>query len=1052
MTSPLIKTSFASGEVAPALWGRSDLAQWHNGCSVGRNMFVNFRGGLSSRAGTAWVGPCGQAASAYPPRNIPFRFSTTQGYCLEFGDYYMRVVSNGAYVTQSPYAITGATNSLQCTLTVAGNDFSVGDLIYVSGVSGMAQINDRFFYVATNDGTNVGLANIFHLSANSQTFGAYVSGGSAARIYTVAAPYAAVDLPYLKYTQSADVMTLTCVNQATGTEYPPYDLERTSATSWAFVQTTYASAMTAPTNLTLTATSTTPPTTTPPTQLCWYAYCVTSVDAATGDESVASPVTYVQSVNIAAIAGSIIATWYPVAGASYYNIYKAPVSYDTQVPIGSVFGLAGTSYGTQFVDSNITQDFTKTPPTHQNPFARGQVISCFAVAWGSGYAQATTAANMSSATGSGAILAPVVVGGAVVAIIVENSGIGYVAGDTIVIAGAGSGANYTPQIGAETGTYPAVAGYFQSRRAYANTLNNPDTVYLSQTGRYTNMDAASPPVDSDAIIATPWGQQVNGVQWIVSMPGGMIVATGLDCWQMTGTGGAFSAITPSSQSAQAQETYGFSATVEPQKIGYNIIYLTSFNNAVRSLEYNFYANIYGGTDISFLSNHLFSDHVIKDWAWSQEPNKLLWAVREDGKLLSLTYLKEQQISGWCRHDTNGLVQSVAVVTEPPVDAVYVVVKRYVPGAGVWMYYQERMDNRLWDGPEDVWCVDAGLSLGQGFPNATLTASAADGPKSISGGTIITGGMDYTAPEVIVTDPSGQGSGAEITLNVVSGVVMGLSIVNPGEDYQAYHVVINDATGRGATMMLTISRAVNFTASASVFATGYVGSIIRMGGGMATVTVYNSPTSVTAQMTLPIVVTVPNDPNNLPVPAAFQEWSITEPISTLTNLEHLDGMQVACVADGSVMPAMTVVNGSITLPNPASSITVGLPFTAQAQGLHADVPGAATIQGRRKKISSTVVRLDRSRGVSLGANQPVASTQYKEQEIPWANMQELKDRNAQVQAGWAIPLFTGDKFIPVDDDWNLSDGEPSPGMVAAQQTYPMPMNLLALIYNIDVGDD
>jgi hypothetical protein len=57
--------------------------------------------------------------------------------------------------------------------------------------------------------------------------GAYVSGGTFARIYTnKQSPYAAVDLPYLKVVQSADVMSLCCVNQATGTEYPPYDLTR----------------------------------------------------------------------------------------------------------------------------------------------------------------------------------------------------------------------------------------------------------------------------------------------------------------------------------------------------------------------------------------------------------------------------------------------------------------------------------------------------------------------------------------------------------------------------------------------------------------------------------------------------------------------------------------------------------------------------------------------------------------------------------------------------------------------------------------------------------
>ena len=56
-----------------------------------------------------------------------------------------------------------------------------------------------------------------------------VGGGTVARIYTLATPYHAVDLPYLKFTQSADVMSLTCVNQQTLADYPPQELTRLAA-------------------------------------------------------------------------------------------------------------------------------------------------------------------------------------------------------------------------------------------------------------------------------------------------------------------------------------------------------------------------------------------------------------------------------------------------------------------------------------------------------------------------------------------------------------------------------------------------------------------------------------------------------------------------------------------------------------------------------------------------------------------------------------------------------------------------------------------------------
>ena len=1049
MLEPIIKTSFSTGEVDPALWGRPDMAQWHNGCSVARNMFVNHRGGLSSRAGTSFVGPSAQAGTAYPPRPIEFRFSTNQGYILEFGDYYMRVISNGSLVTQTPLAISGVTKANPCVLNVTGNSFAAGDMLYLAGIGGATQLNNRFVLVSGVSGASVTIADIFGGAVNSTSYGAYTSGGTAARIFKIATPYAAVDLPYLKYTQSVDVMSLTCVNPITGTQYPPYDLTRYSATSWTFTQTTYGSTISPPTSVVLTATQTTPPTTTPPTLLTWYSYVVTAVNSS-GDESVASSPSYVQSVDIASELGSIVVTWSPVTGAAYYNIYKAPASYDASVPVGSVFGLAGTSYGTQFVDTNVTQDFTNTPPLHQNPFAPAPIGSVTMTGYGSGYTQSTVGYSISTSTGSGAVLAPVVSNGLVTAVIVLNGGQNYAATDTISFSG-GSGASATLNVRPAVGSYPSVAEYFQSRRGYANTLNNPDTLYFTKTGLYTNMDAGTIPTDSDAIISTPWGTQVNGIQWLLSMPGGLIVCTGLDAWQVTGTGGAFSPVTPASQSAQAQEAYGFSSIVKPIKIGYNILYLTTFNNSLRELQYNFFANIYGGQDISFLSSHLLSYSTIKDAAWSKEPNKVLWMVRADGKGTCLTYVQEQKISGWARFDTNGLFQYVASISEPPIDAVYFVVKRYVPGKGMWMYYLERMDDRLWDGPEDCWCVDAGLSLVQSQPAAALTASASDGTKGILSGSVVLGGSGYTAPEVIVSDPTGQGSGASVTLTLTGGVISGVNVVTAGSNYGAYQAEIVDSTGHGGSILLNINRNVTFTASASVFSNASVGQVIRMGGGIGTVTAYNSPTSVVASMIKSIANVIPNDPNNLPAPASSGAWTIAQPITQLTNLEHLEGMAVSCLADGSVVKGLTVSSGTVTLPVAASQITIGLPFTAQAQSLHAESSGGPTIQGKRKRISSATVRFDHSRGGFVGANQPVAAIQQAQQELPWSNLQEVKQRTPQDSPGNAIPLFSGDIYIPVDDDWHLSDGEAAPGMLAVQQTDPLPMNLISFILNIEAED-
>jgi len=93
-----IWNALSAGELAPSLKGRTDLKSYFHGTSTCRNFYVNYAGGASTRPGLAYVGTCKQAGDLDPPRDIPFQFSLNQGYVLEFGEEYMRIKSDGAYV------------------------------------------------------------------------------------------------------------------------------------------------------------------------------------------------------------------------------------------------------------------------------------------------------------------------------------------------------------------------------------------------------------------------------------------------------------------------------------------------------------------------------------------------------------------------------------------------------------------------------------------------------------------------------------------------------------------------------------------------------------------------------------------------------------------------------------------------------------------------------------------------------------------------------------------------------------------------------------------
>lgn len=1066
------------------------MAKYSAAATTLRNMICNYRGGALSRGGFAYVLRSKQAGTDYPPRLIPFQFSITQGVMIEAGDNYFRFIINGGYVLETGIAITGVTNANPAVVSVTGTPFANGNWVFFSGVGGMTQLNGNTYIVASVGAGSFALHDLNGNAVDSTAYGVYTSGGTASRIYTIATPYLALDLPYLKYAQSADVMTLTCANPVSGNEYQQRELVRLGNADWTLTAANFNVTLSPPASVSASANRTAPAGGINAT----FNYRVTAIDK-DGNESRAGNLGICNGADLAVEGGTNTITWSMIAGAKYYNVYRAPPSANNgsgtaiPVPRGSVFGYSGSSYGTQFADSAATADLTQVPPLHLNPFARGQILGINITSGGSGISTVTYA--ITTSTGSGFYGYPVISGNQLTAFPVEEPGHDYAPGDSIAFNGAGyaagaivftvvplngdtvtlngvgwtfvttitainqtkitgalsdtlsslasdvsasanalltvasysadeSGKNFiityntagvagnaytlaasvaTPSgatltggggfagtnptgtliISPASGTYPGVCQYFQQRRFFANSFNNPDTFWASQVGLFSNFDTRTPTIPTDAITASPWTEQVDGIQWLVPMPGGLITLTGGRAWQILGSGSyALSPqpITPATTQAQPQSFNGCSATVKPFVENFDLLYVEAVSNSVvRDLSWNFYTNIYTGADLTILSSHLFNGHQCVQMAWARQPYRTDWYVRDDGIMLSLTYMKEQEVYGWARHDTQGLIASVETVIEPPVNAVYIAVKRFPPYAPNGIYTIERQDNRLWQSVEDAYAVDSGISNPMLNPSAGIAASAA--------------------------------SGAGVT----------------------------------------------FKTNADVFSAGNVGSIIRMSGGIATITAYTGVRQVTGTWNLAASNSAAGFPN-----AISGTWSLSAPVTTLS-APHLAGMTVNALADGKPVSGLTVAsNGTITLPFAASNVKVGLPFTVQLQTPYLN-GGEPTMQGRRKVIPSATFRLSGSgSGFKTGANQPDGAAQNPPQIAPaWsltATADTTQPTGGQSAAttytspgGQTITqLWTGDILITGGDAaWN------SKGQVAIQQTLPLALEVLAVVPNVLEGD-
>lgn len=658
----LIYNSLAAGEVSPAIYGRSDLAKFHQGAFTMRNFFVDYKGGARTRPGTQFMG-FSNNANQYV-RLYPFKFSAA------IGQTYILVFSNNL-------------------------------LEFIKNPGGIARPN------ASNAG--------FLTAAGVH--------------YTVPTPYAAADLSTLKFSQLADVLTITHPN------YPRYNLSRLADTNWTLTPIATSYPLSPPTvqNITITGL----PTGSTDPQNTFYIYAVSAVDQ-NGNESLPSaPFIGGPGIDIGATQGTVSIFWTAVGSAQYYKVYKGlPSPGNVVPPLSQSLGFCGFAYGTSFTDSNIVSDFTKTPLMEANPFAPGEVTGYSITSPGSGYATSGGGTPLTVSGGGSptrpAVIYPVFNNNApgtagISGLWIADPGEGYSSPPTITAAG-GTGFAATLTLGPTSGIYPGVVGLFQQRQMYADTNNQPNTLWGTRSGTTNDFRITNPVVDSDALTFTIASPQVNRILWMQSMPGGLVIGTDSGIVQLSGSStmpGNPAAVTPSS-AVIVPQTYFGSADLPPITINYNILYVQSEGSIVRDLEYRFYINVYAGTDITTLASHLFYPYILLAWAYQDAPNKIVWAIRSDSNLLSLTYLKEQEVTGWARHDTYaGYYESIAAVQEGSADAVYVSVNRGGPRT------IERFADQVNWMVDDAWCLDAALSTPATFPSANITASAATGNITIT---------------------------------------------------------------------------------------------------------------------------------------------------------------------------------------------------------------------------------------------------------------------------------------------------------------------------------
>lgn len=289
------------------------------------------------------------------------------------------------------------------------------------------------------------------------------------------------------------------------------------------------------------------------------------------------------------------------------------------------------------------------------------------------------------------------------------------------------------------GLYPGAVSYSEQRRCFAGSNTEPQTLYMTRSGTESNMNYSLPTRDDDRIKAKMAAREANTIRHLVPV-GQLLVMTAAAEWRVTSVNS--DAITANSISIKPQAYVGAN-NVTPVVVNNNVVYAAADGGHVREMAYQYQAGGYVTGDLCLRASHLFDDLDIVDMAFAKAPKPYVWAVSSNGNLLGLTYVPEQQIGAWHRHDTAlGTFESCCVVKEGRESALYVVVNRTINGAQT--RYIERFSTRQFTNLEDAFFVDCGATY-SGVATTTIT-----GLTWLEGCTVSVLGNGAVFPQKVVT--------------------------------------------------------------------------------------------------------------------------------------------------------------------------------------------------------------------------------------------------------------------------------------------------------------
>lgn len=788
--SQLIR-SFSGGELSPYCDALTTSDKYPTGCRVLENFIPTVYGPVNRRPGLEMISAAFD--DSHRVRLMPFVFSDTERYVMEFGNHTLRVFDAS---TKGLMIFTGGAPQW-----VTGTAYTVGQKVLASplGVG-------TFLYVCATAHTAGTFA--FDLAAGKWTL--------LSSITSVATPYSTADLREVQIIEINDIAYLT------HPLYAPQKIERTALkgtiffnfeeTPWFWPalldENTDSAAVITPTDITgaitLNASGTFPgfnsgqeggyfqlsyerPSSS--ATITFAANGSSSSVAALGGWSLNTYGTWAATLTIDrstdnGITWSVIRSFTSNDDRNVTTTGEEPRNSLLRLTVSNRSGGTINDFATLEMDdsrlagivkiTNVIDPVTAQATVINDLLPTGGIVEhVFVTTNGGGYS-AAPAVTISGGGGSGATAISHLAGDAVSYVSMVNAGTGYTSVPTVTIAappGLGERAIAYATIipPSPQGTsfwsegawsnyrgFPRTITTHENRIFYGGTAFRPQSIWATAIDDFENFRLS---ILADAgLYFTFITRRTNPIQWMFSKDGSLQIGT-LGSEGSIDSSDASSALSPSDIQWTDLTSYG-SRHLPAIVLQDSLFFVQKAGRKIRIRRYDWNRRAYGAPDVTVFAEHVTSPAVV-EYDSQQHPEGILWCVRDDGQLIGMTYDYDQQVTAWHRHITAGTFESVCVIPGDTGDEVWVATMRTINGVTRRFIERFKPDWRETFDAEDKpnwFYLDCAKRIVNGSPSATVTgldylngqlvSILADGatmePRVVSGGSIT-----LDAPAIIV---------------------------------------------------------------------------------------------------------------------------------------------------------------------------------------------------------------------------------------------------------------------------------------------------------------